>query len=114
MICLYDLPDIHFPPSRCNLFAIAYIYGAVATTHSICSLLGAVEGSYTGLHTRLRTESDGLDRGRELHHNWLGLMKEKSLYIARFDGSKKMVETVVILPIEKSSVALDFQGELHG
>jgi hypothetical protein len=41
-------------------------------------------------------------------------MKEKSLYIARFDGSKKMVETVVILPIEKSSVALDFQGELHG
>jgi hypothetical protein len=41
-------------------------------------------------------------------------MEEKSLYIARFDGSKKIAETVVILLIEKSSVALDFQGEPHG
>lgn len=67
----------------------------------------------TTMWDNLKNELEGLDRDQELRENWWGPMEEKGSYIARFDGSKEMAEAMVIMLLEKNSVVLDIQKELH-
>lgn len=67
----------------------------------------------TTMWDKLRDEVEGLNRDQELREDFWSLMEEKGSYIARSDGSKEMAEAMIAMLLEKDSVVLEIQRELH-
>ena len=67
----------------------------------------------TTMWDKLKDEMEGLDRDQELRENFWSLMEEKGSYIARFDGSPEMAESMIAMLLAKDSIVLNIQKELQ-
>jgi hypothetical protein len=67
----------------------------------------------TTMWDKLRIEMEGLDRDQELREDFWSLMEERGSYIARFDGSWQMAESLIARLVAKDSIVLNIQRELQ-